>query len=35
MSAADDRVSDFRHPIPTEKPIEKYLMVSVNAASEG
>lgn len=35
MSAADGRVSDFRHPIPTEKPIEKYLMVSVNARKWG
>ena len=35
MSAADDRVANFRHPIPTEKPIEKYLMVSVNARKGG
>jgi Xaa-Pro dipeptidase len=35
MSAADDRVSQFRHPIPTEKRIEKYLMVSVNARKWG
>lgn len=35
MSAADDRVSNFRHPIPTEKRIEKYLMVSVNARKWG
>ena len=35
MSAADDRVSNFRHPIPTEKRVEKYLMVSVNARKWG
>lgn len=35
MSAADQRISDFRHPIPTEKRIEKYLMVSVNARKWG
>ena len=35
MAAADDRVSHFRHPIPTEKKIEKYLMVSVNARKWG
>jgi len=35
MSAADDRVFRFRHPIPSEKKIEKYLMVSVNARKWG
>ncbi len=35
MSAADDRVYRFRHPIPTEKKIKKYLMVSVNARKWG
>ena len=35
MSAADDRVSSYRHPIPTERKIEKYLMVSVNARKWG
>jgi len=35
MSAADDRVFLFRHPIPTEKKIKKYLMVSVNARKWG
>jgi len=35
MSAADERISKFRHPIPTEKRIENYLMVSVNARKWG
>jgi Xaa-Pro dipeptidase len=35
MAAADDRVYRFRHPIPSEKRIEKYLMVSVNARKWG
>ena len=35
MAAADDRVFKFRHPIPTERRIEKYLMVSVNARKWG
>ena len=35
MSAADERISNFRHPIPTEKRVEKCLMVSVNARKWG
>ena len=35
MCAADDRIFRFRHPIPTERRIEKYLMVSVNARKWG
>ncbi|PKN65958.1 MAG: peptidase M24 [Deltaproteobacteria bacterium HGW-Deltaproteobacteria-15] len=35
MAAADDRNYRFRHPIPTEKLIDKYLMVSVNARKWG
>jgi Xaa-Pro aminopeptidase len=35
MGAADDRISNFRHPIPTEKRVEKYLMVSICARKWG
>ncbi len=35
MAAADDRNFKFRHPIPTERKIEKYLMVAVNARKWG
>ena len=35
MSAADDRVYRFRHPIPTERRVEKYLMVSICARKWG
>jgi len=35
MSAADERISRFRHPIPTEKRVERFLMVSVNARKGG
>jgi Xaa-Pro aminopeptidase len=35
MSAADERISCYRHPIPTEKKIERILMVSVNARKGG
>jgi Xaa-Pro aminopeptidase len=35
MSAADERISRFRHPIPTEKKVKKFLMVSVNARKGG
>ena len=35
MSAADERISRFRHPIPTEKKVERILMVSVNARKWG
>lgn len=35
MGASDERVWRFRHPIPTEKPIERYFMLSVNARKWG
>ena len=35
MAAADERVFKFRHPIPSEKRIDRYLMVSVNARKWG
>jgi len=35
MAAADERNTLFRHPIPTEKIVDKYLMVSVNARKWG
>lgn len=35
MAAADERVFQFRHPIPSEKRVARYLMVSVNARKWG
>lgn len=35
MAAADERIYQFRHPIPSEKKVEKHLMVSVNARKWG
>jgi len=35
MAAADERVFQFRHPIPSERSIGRYLMVSVNARKWG
>ena len=35
MVAADDRIARFRHPIPTERGVERFLMVSVNARKGG
>ncbi|MCE5264298.1 MAG: M24 family metallopeptidase [Deltaproteobacteria bacterium] len=35
MGAADERIARFRHCIPTEKPVQKILMVSVNARKGG
>ena len=35
MLAADDRIRRFRHPIPTEREVDKFLMVSVNARKGG
>ena len=35
MSAADDRIFRFGHPIPTENRVDSYLMVSVNARKWG
>ena len=35
MAAADERAFQFRHPIPSEKSIVRYLMVSVNARKWG
>jgi Xaa-Pro dipeptidase len=33
--AADDRVSTFRHPIPTTRMVKRYVMVCVNARYKG
>ncbi len=35
MAAADERIFNYRHPIPSEKAIDRYLMVSVNARKWG
>jgi Xaa-Pro dipeptidase len=35
QSAADERAYKFRHPIPTERKIQKYLMLNVNARKWG
>lgn len=35
MIAADERVSDYRHPIATEKRVKKKITVSVNARYKG
>ena len=35
MAAADERISNYRHPIPSEKEIDKHLMISVNARKWG
>ncbi len=35
MAAADERIYRFRHPIPSERPIERYFMLSVNARKWG
>jgi len=35
MAAADERIFNFRHPIPSEKTVDRYLMVSVNARKWG
>ena len=35
MAAADERIFNYRHPIPSERDIDRYLMVSVNARKWG
>lgn len=35
MVATDDRIFAYRHPIPTTRKIERYVMVSVNARYKG
>lgn len=35
MVAADERAYIYRHPIPTEKKVQKYVMICVNARYKG
>ena len=35
LVASDERVYKYRHPIPTDKPVEKWLMISCNARYKG
>ncbi len=35
MVAADDRIYSYRHPIPTERMVKRYVMVCVNARYKG
>ena len=35
MVAADDRVALYRHPIPTQKTVKRYVMTCVNARYKG
>ena len=35
LIAADERIYKHRHPIPTDKPVEKFLMICCNARYKG
>lgn len=35
LVAADDRISSYRHPIPTDTVVRRYVMVAVNARYKG
>lgn len=35
LVAADDRAYNYRHPLPTEKPIEKYVLLAISGHKYG
>jgi len=35
LVGADDRIYKYRHPVPTERPLERYCMIAINAQRWG